>query len=478
MRSCGKPPRQRQAAACFRYPDGTVNRSIWAVLIGTFSLRFSTGLTGTLLSTYLAKLHEHGGPRITGFEVGALSALYFLSELALSPIFGVLSDRLGTHRVMQWGPVFGAVAVVMTAVTTHSVMLALLGTLGVLVWLGVTRFLEGAAAGASIPSILGYIAAATATDEALRGRAVARFEAATLAGLGVGIVAAPALFALIGPVAFLLNALIYAASFAIYRWGVDEIREPASGDAATEETRRRFDPAAYWALMRSSAVWLLAPTWIALNAVIGSWTSQSVFQLVREPTGRFPNQLLSGGIAPGAISAGAAVGLVIFFAGLVFWGNRFKRYRRTTIIGIGVAGGVLMVGAAAGLNHSQGVPLPLLALLLAALVAGLFVLAGATPAALGLLADMTEAHPRDRGAMMGLYSVFLGIGQIVGSLAGGIGADFGAFDGLLVVSLVLLVVALVPLGRLRTSEHIVDAHAEAGRDRSRRAAVAQHPDDA
>ena len=43
---------------------------------------------------------------------------------------------------------------------------------------------------------------------------------------------------------------------------------------------------------------------------------------------------------------------------------------------------------------------------------GLFVLAGATPAALGLLADISEEHPADRGAIMGLYSVFLAIGQI------------------------------------------------------------------
>ena len=47
---------------------------------------------------------------------------------------------------------------------------------------------------------------------------------------------------------------------------------------------------------------------------------------------------------------------------------------------------------------------------------GLFVMSGATPAALGLLADITESYPADRGAIMGLYSVFLGVGQILGAL--------------------------------------------------------------
>ena len=43
-------------------------------------------------------------------------------------------------------------------------------------------------------------------------------------------------------------------------------------------------------------------------------------------------------------------------------------------------------------------------------------MSGATPAALGLLADITESYPADRGAIMGLYSVFLGVGQILGAL--------------------------------------------------------------
>ena len=84
---------------------------------------------------------------------------------------------------------------------------------------------------------------------------------------------------------------------------------------------------------------------------------------------------------------------------------------------------------------------------------GLFVLAGATPAALGLLADTSEAHPADRGAIMGLYSVFLALGQIVGSLLGGTAAEIRGIDGILVGTLILLAVALAPLSRLRAVEH-------------------------
>ena len=46
-------------AAAGRIPP--VNRSISAVLLGTFTLRFSTGLTGGLLVYYLDALPEYGG---------------------------------------------------------------------------------------------------------------------------------------------------------------------------------------------------------------------------------------------------------------------------------------------------------------------------------------------------------------------------------------------------------------------------------
>jgi MFS family permease len=433
-----------------------VNRSIVAVLSGTFTLRFSTGLTGGLLVYYLNDLPAHGGPEVSSFALGLITATYFAAELALSPAFGVLSDRLGAHRVMQWGPVFGAVAVAMTAFTTN------------LPLIGFTRGLEGAAAGASIPSILGYIALATAYDEPLRGRVVSRFEAATLAGIGAGVVAAGWLYDPhglgLGRGAFLLNAGIYLGSLLIYRYGVAEL-QPAPPPSAPEPGERPIDSgelrprdfslSRYRSLMRAPQVWLLAPTWIALNAVLGAWTTQSVFQLVREPSLQFADQLLMGGFEPLQVSVGLAVAGLIFFAGLFYWGGRFGTLRRTTIIAVGLAGAFVMVVAAYALNHAAGWgDAPRLGLAGVA-AAGLFVMAGATPAALGLLADVTESHPGDRGAIMGLYSVFLGVGQIIGALASGTAADWAGIDGLLLASLVLLIVAVLPIQRLRASEHLV-----------------------
>ncbi|MCI0581692.1 MAG: MFS transporter, partial [Chloroflexi bacterium] len=162
-----------------------MDRSLWAVLAGTFTLRFSTGLTGAMLTFYLARLGDHHGildqalglgpgEEVSEIAFAIIAASFYLSELVLSPVFGVLSDRLGHWRVMQFGPFFGVVAVVVTWATTNLPLIV------------GTRLLEGSATAASIPSILGFIAVATAMDEGLRGRAVARFEAATLAGLLAG----------------------------------------------------------------------------------------------------------------------------------------------------------------------------------------------------------------------------------------------------------------------------------------------------
>ena len=53
-----------------------MDRSLRAVLLGTFTLRFSTGLTGSMLAFYLAHLHEHGGPEVNGATVGLFAALF------------------------------------------------------------------------------------------------------------------------------------------------------------------------------------------------------------------------------------------------------------------------------------------------------------------------------------------------------------------------------------------------------------------
>ena len=418
----------------------TGRRPLTAVVLGTLTLRMATGVTGTMLTYYLGHFDRHGGIHVQPWHVGVIGALFYVSELVGSPFFGIVSDRIGHRLVMLIGPAFGAVAVAITAATVS------------LPVIGLTRLLEGGSTAASVPSILGFIAFATATDELARGRAVARFEATTLAGLLLGMVLAGPLFQMFGPPAFLLNALLYLLSFAIFRLGVRKDAEPAPAAAAHD---RREGLWRYARILRSRQVWLLAPTWIAVNATLGLYTSQTLFQLVRAPDPRFADQQLMGGFSPLAVSLGLGVGGILFFAGLLYWGGRFKNLRRTTIIFRGIGGGFALLATGLAINHAGAAPPPVTAALVAGAGAGLFVLAGATPAALGLLADVSEAYPDDRGAIMGLYSVFLGLGQITGSLVGGVAGQNAGLDGIFIASLALLGIALVPLGHLRGYEHEV-----------------------
>jgi MFS family permease len=419
-----------------------VNRSIFNVLFGTFTLRFSTALTGGLLAYYLGNLQNHCdvvnqcGVEVTAFAFALIHSAFYATELIVSPFFGLLSDRLGHHRVMQFGPLFGAVAVTITGLTTN------------LLLLGGTRVLEGAATAASIPSILGFLAMATSGDEGLRGKVSARFELATIAGLGAGIGASGVIWAIFGPISFFVNAGFYLVSLAIYRFGVAAPDAPAGPHHQPEYGWRR-----YFNLLRTSHIWLLAPTWIAINAALGVYAGTGLFNLVRDESDKFPNQLLAGGLSPLEITVGLIAVGAVFVAGLIYWGNRFKTTRRTTIIFYGILGGAALVVAAIAFNHSGSLD-PLFRLPLAIVAgAGLFVLAGATPAALGLLADMSEMYPDDRGAVMGLYGVFLALGQIMGTLVGGWASDRAGFDGLFLATLLFIVIAMVPLYWLRRYEH-------------------------
>ena len=79
-----------------------MDRSLRAVLVGTFTLRFSTGpdrrdarpaTSPTCPSTAGRAVGRDGRRRCS-------RATFYVAELVLSPIFGILSDRLGHHRVM------------------------------------------------------------------------------------------------------------------------------------------------------------------------------------------------------------------------------------------------------------------------------------------------------------------------------------------------------------------------------------------
>jgi len=95
------------------------------------------------------------------------------------------------------------------------------------------------------------------------------------------------------------------------------------------------------------------------------------------------------------------------------------------------------------MNHGG----PLL-VFLPVVIVGVFLEAGFTPAALAYLADQSRMFAEDRGFVMGLYSVILGIGYLLGNLLGGIFAQIAYFDGLALLTVLFVLIGMVSLGSL------------------------------
>ena len=420
-----------------------MNRSIGSMLLATFVLRVSTAVTGGML-VYLVDEMTKG--RNTG--PGAISLLtggFYTTELTGAIVFGVLADRYGRKVIMLLGPLFGSVAVFLTGLTTFMPVLFF------------TRLLEGSSTAASIPSTLGFIAAETAHDEKLRGRVVSLFELVSLGGmLAVGPALAGRLWDAFGRPAFFLNCVFYLVALCLYAYGVIEVpRERADDLAGRSGGTARVELGRYWRLATSRSVLLFAPTWLAINAILGLWALQA--PLLIKGNIHDPSQFLMKGISATSIGDGTAVLAVVFGAGLLFWGSVYARFRRTTLLLVGVCAFVVMALDVLAINHLGGESEALLIAMGVVAVLALFVMSGATPAALGLLADVSEGFEEDRSAIMGLYSVFLGLGQVLGAVLGGLFASWRGIDGLLIATAILLAIGMAALVRLRGVEAVVTA---------------------
>lgn len=419
-------------------------RSLVAIIIGTLILRVAAQMMGQMLQFYFATI-DRNYYDISHTTSGLITASFFITELLGALFLGALSDRYGRRLFIILGPLFGAVAVQITSMT-------------VAIWLLViTRLLEGLSTASSIPSTLGYISEATSGRPTLRARIVGIFEMSFLGGIAIGAIAGGHLWehlgqpAVVGGIrlispAFSINGLVYLISLAVFAWGLKDLRhKPVAGPID-----HRGKLGHYAKLLRSPRVWKFAPAWLAVNSILGMWINHSVRLLTGKD--HYEGQLLTANYGPAEFGTGQAIFFVIFVVGVLGWSIFLGRYRKTSVMLIAVGGlfGTLMV--VYSLNHlgsfSEAAYYPLMGLL----VIGVLVTSGFTPAALVYLADITEAHTEDRGSIMGLYSVFLGVGQLVGTAAGGRFATWKAIDGLLLLSVILGAVTAVTLIALRRRE--------------------------
>ncbi len=405
-------------------------RSVTPLLIGTFVLRINTGAITVLLGLFLAQLAIHAGHPITSLQVGLLPVAFFTAEVVLAPLMGALGDRWGRRSFLILGPIPGFIHVSLIPFTPiGNAMPYLLGL----------QVIAACSSAMIVPATLGYLADLTVQDPAHRTRVMSLYELATSSGIAVGVAIAGFAWDHLGYLAFSLLALFYLI-VAVCMLVTPRVKQEIEHGNLSKLARR------YWSIIRTPRFFLFIPAWISIFALAGVWLSSQLPFLLSEHR-HIPHQFLVGSMSgPGGGSRISMVlGIYVLFFGLclLFWAFFLSRVPRLTLMLTSIAGVYLACIALAGINHLGAgsdllICIPLLTL-------GVFAESSFAPAALAYLADITEEAARDRGLLMGLYSIFLGLGQSIGNGLGGVFARNFGFDGLIYLTVLLAFVALVAL---------------------------------
>jgi MFS family permease len=183
-----------------------------------------------------------------------------------------------------------------------------------------------------------------------------------------------------------------------------------------------------------------APAWVSANAVLGAWFSVGPFLAAGAPN---PAQFLMRSFSPGEIGTAYLVFGVLFTVGAVTWGFVMPMIGRQATLLAGVAGLGFFSVTLWALNHvSFDANFLLVGVLVVLVMVGIFVESGFTPAALAYLAEIAEERAEDRGSVMGVYSVLLSVGQLLGGALAAPFAERLGINGLIILTGLLCLVAL------------------------------------
>ncbi len=409
-----------------------MTKSLASVIVGSLFLRSASSATGGMVALFLAYVDQHRFP-VSAVVVGFVAASFYATELIGAPLAGMGSDRFSRRLFMALGPFLGLVAVEITAgllfIPPGALLLALLF---------LTRVLEGLATALNAPATLSYISAATSGHAGRRGRVIALFEMSSLGGIALGYLAGGVLWDTFQMTGFALLGILYLVSTLLFWQGVHELPRRAGEEEPSLGERLR--------LLTNPAVLRLAPAWLAVNAIVGLWFSHAPFQM--SGAERFPGQSLSGGFSGRQIGQAFALIILVFTAGIYVWGRTLGHRRRTTVMLWSCGGLVVTALAVLAINHTPPAASGWVLAWMGLLLAGVLVTSGFTPAALTYLADISEAFASHRGAIMGVYSVLLALGQLIGGWIGGPFAHWRGIDGMLLLTFGLIGITAVAVLRL------------------------------
>jgi MFS family permease len=345
---------------------------------------------------------------------------------------GAISDRIGRRFFLTVGPIVGLIQVALIVFTPNERAFPYLLSLQVL---------AGISSAMQIPAVLGYLADYTVESQALRMRIMSFYELATSGGLAAGVVVGGFAWDRFGRFAFSLLALGYLV-VAVCMFLVPKVKQVIEHG----KLNTMFDR--YWRVVRTPRLFIFIPAWISISALIGIWLGPQL-TFILSSNKRNPHQLLMGSLSAhgGGGHLSLILGAYVLFFGLclLFWAFFLNRAPRLLLMLSSITGVYLACIALAGINHFGASSGTLLVIWVVLLLVGVFAESSFAPAALAYLADVSQDAARDRGLVMGLYSVFLGLGQLLGNGLGGIFAQFRGFDGLIYLTALLAIVALISL---------------------------------
>lgn len=407
-------------------------RSVAPLLIATLIQRANSGASTVALGLFLAQLASARGHSITSIQVGLLPVVFYVTELSLALIMGSLSDRWGRRTFLVIGPLFG---------TLQACLLFFTPGENSLLYILALQAVAGISGAMTTPAVLGYLADFTALNLTRRMRIMSFYELATSGGIAVGVVMGGLLWDHFHRIAFLYLAVLYlvVSLFMALSPVLNQVIEHGTMRAVVSR---------YWRIIRTPRLFIFIPAWICINALIGVWlSSQLTFMLSMHVHNR--HQLLIGlasGVNGGHLLSLVLGAFVLFFGlSLLFWAFFLNHVPRIRLMFTSIFGVYLACLALYGINHrGEGNDL-LLFVWIPVLLIGIFAETSFAPSALAYLADISEETAKDRGLLMGLYSIFLGLGQILGNGIGGIFARNFGFDGLVYFTVILASVALASL---------------------------------
>ncbi len=430
--------------------------SILAAILSTLLLRIAGRTSFVLLGFYL-------GEHFTSATIVALVLeAFYISELVLAPIVGSLSDRIGSKPFLLSAPLVGSVAALClvgaalffphphaSPFDTWLVVLLLLVLVG--------RLLEGAATALNAPASLGYLTEATSSSDKLRARVMTAFEVATVGGLALAIPFGGKVSSLLGTWGFFVVIALHVINGVLIACFLKESTQ------RTPQVGTRHSLMESLSMLRHKRIFTFLPAWLSINALVGAWITLSIIMLTYpEPAAaiRHPGQLLYGGFSKEAATLLLGGFGLLFLAGMGLWMLVLPHLRRTTVMFIGLGGLSLSIVGMTLINGLAGNPArlfassqPLLLILLPLVVLGVLLLSGFTPASLTQMAAISELLPGKRGAVMGLYSVVLGVGQLIGASLGGLCVDLDGFYGLMGFSVAMGLIALGSVLYIRMNGH-------------------------